>query len=262
MAKKVKKEEERALSVPSNSLAPAPAYMQVHGMQGLENVNDFCRPPYIKIVQKQSSDELLDTYGRGSAVLLPDGVVLIDGEELLSFEFTPVFFFPQWCTWNPIERRGKEPSIRESSFDRKSALAAKSRDKNLWSEEHPDDPKLKIRHVEHLNFIVYLYGHDMFAMMSFARGEHKRGTQLLSMARARKAPIFAGRYVAETQDNSNDQGEWIGFKLSNADPTWVDEELFEKFRAANEEYHTLHENQLIQVDHGEEAISPSEEKSF
>ena len=129
------KEESRQISVP----ADAPAFMQDDQMMGTEVVSKKIKPPYLKIIQKQSSDELVDEFGKGSAILAPDRILILTADSD-PVRIVPVFFFVEYLKMAPIVLKDVEPMIVERSFDPTSEVARRATDRRLWTEKHPNHP--------------------------------------------------------------------------------------------------------------------------
>src|SRR5690606_29211297 len=127
----------------------------------------------------------------GDVILVPQNVLVAPvkmndanrpSKEGSPFLFTPVFFFPEWVAWNPIEARGTLPAIQERTTDPDDPLVARCRNSKLWFDELDlkDDKgnPLFRRNTEHLNFIITLLDGDLAGttcIMSFSRAEHKSG---------------------------------------------------------------------------------------
>ena len=143
---------------------------------GAEDFGQYIKPPRMKIVQPTSRAPLSEKFAPGSAVLVPRMELI--AEKGKPFLFTPIFFFPEWCTWNPLAAPGLS-TIRARSYDPKSSIAVKCRDKATRSEVCPEAPSLQITHQEHLNLAVILHGVDGMeetpVIMTFVRGEYVTG---------------------------------------------------------------------------------------
>ena len=251
-----------------NNVPAIPDYMS-DAPTGMDELKHFVIPPRMKIVQKQAGEKLLEQFGVGDVILTPHMIAVREmgrnpkGQptgDIEPFLVVPLFFYPEWCTWNPISSRGQLPSIRERSCDPTSVLARKSRDSKLRYEKHPDlDGEATMRHVEHLNFVVYLIDHELGGqpiVMSFSRGEHGTGQRWASLIRARKAPIYGGVYTMGVSMRPGAKGDWWGFDPGNPDPTihapWVDKDSFDALRQAHEELAELHKGQLLRADYSDE----------
>ena len=231
-------------------------------VQGLERLKEFVVPPYIKIVQKQASDELLTHFGTGDVILSPANAVICEmprntkGRPLedahTSFKIVPIFFYPEWLTWNPVELKGTEPAIRYRTVDPNDPVVAKARSSKLRQEPHPDKPELKIRHVEHLNFLVCLYEHSLggdAAVLSFSRGEWSSGSKFANLIKMRKASLFGCVFEAVLGHRINDKGDWYGFDMCNPSDCspWVTEEEYKVFEALHKEFEKLHADAKLQA---------------
>jgi hypothetical protein len=205
-----------------------------------------------------TKEPLKSMFDAGSVVVVPQNVEVAPlGEK---FHFVPLFFFVEWCTWNPIQL-SKDRSIVERTFDSRSPIAAKSRDPNLRMEPHPENERLFLRHVEHLNFVLVIIGDHPAAGMpvvkSWARGDHKAGSSFAGLISMRKAPIFGCQFEAVSRLRTNPQGDWYGLDVSNPSEdsgvgSWTPEDVYPKLRDMHMEFKRLHSEALIQVDHDDE----------
>lgn len=254
-----------------------PAFMKDTTDLGTELLKKYVIPPRIKVVQKQAAQELLDKFAAGDVILSPMNAVVVelprdnkgrpvDGATA-SFPFVPLFFWPEWVTWNPIEMRGKLPAVRYRTVDPSDAVALKAKNPNL---RHEEIDGVKVRHVEHLNFVVVLYNSEVTSepcVMSFARGEYSAGTKFASLLKMRRAPIYGCVFSAAVSPRHGQLGDWHGIDVSN--PTegspWVTEDEFKTFGALHDEFKKYHDEHRLQAtledetsDDAAAAASPSE----
>lgn len=238
MAKQLTKPE--ATNVIVDSPKTVPAHLQPLGKLGIERLSQYVLPPMLKVVQKQSSDELLTKFGMGSVIANPGQKLVFDPGDGTPFDFITLFFYVEFCAWNPIEKKGQLNAIRERTLDETSELAMRARDPMRWLEPLPrdasDEKQLFIRNVEHLNFLVLIEGipdlDPLPHIISFCRGEHKTGRYLSNLVSMRNAPICGCRFSATTsqggQGRSNAKGSWSGLDIVNANEPWVGPDLFPK----------------------------------
>ncbi len=254
-----------------------PAFMQKDDVTGTEDLGEFVRPPRIRVVQALSKD-LIDTFDNGDVVLLPQKVLV---SEVLKndkkkpktdktgagdpFWFVPLFFWPEWISWNPRELTDLD-AIRFRTTDPNDPLVAKCRNRELWYEPHPDKAEVNIRNVEHLNFVIMLMSGEFTgteAVVSFSRAEHRSGTNLAGLIKMRKAPIFGCVFQISVGFRENPQGQWYGLDVTNPDeksgfnPFIQNEEVYSGFRKKHEEFKSLHEKSKLEVVHDED---PSEDE--
>lgn len=253
---------------PSSTAMALPAHLKDKEIKGLETVVKMVRPPYCKILQKATSDELLDAYGKGTALRMPDrGVLAEKGNSLV---VTPVFMFTEYKTWTPYELKGQIPAVIGRSLDPRGAIALRALDPDRRIEEIEWGEKrlrVKVKHVEHLVFLMVLHDHpltdDGLIAFSFSRGEHKTGVSLCNLVKQRKASIWAGRYVLtpSVEVRKNTAGEWHGFDVdNNVDAPWNDAEQCIAFEALNKELTEAHGKGLVEIadDDDNEAANRSE----
>lgn len=261
---------------PSSELMQRPEFFDQQEVLGTEGIGEYIKPPRVKVVQPQSRAPFSEQFNKGDVVLVPQmqivaPVVLSDkGKPTNSgtpFHFIPLFFFPEWCTWNPIQMQGQLPVIRERTFDTKSELARKAKVKEMWFEKCPENPEFNIRHCEHLNFIVLLTGNNPFAgttcVISYARGTYRSGSTLLSLVQMRNASIFGCQFEAKAQLLTNEKGEWYTLDATNPSPAsnvspWVtDKEVYAKLKDMHTELKEAHAKSLIIIEHDDDELLDS-----
>jgi hypothetical protein len=274
----------KELAVPASD--ERPSFLAVADGQkpmGHDDLKAFVRPPRLKVVQKMSKPPFTDNNVEGDLILVPQLITVapIDrdeqnrpGKQGRPFFFVPVFFFPEWISWNPLKLKGSEPAIRERSFDPRSDIARKSRDPQLRSEKMPgtSDDELKIKHQEHLNFVIMLLSDDptggMPIVMSFAKTAHKHGSNLCSLIAMRKADVFACVFQGQVKMESNAKGDFYNIFPTNPDTKlgqapWIqDEAVYARLRASHEEFAELHKASRIVVDHDDEDVDEVPKDSF
>jgi len=281
---KTKDVSEEITKVTPNLAMPLPSFMEGDEIQGIEELRQYISPPYIKIVQKQAGAELLAAFGVGDVILSPSNAVITEMEtdakgrivegSVSKFKFVPIVFWTEWCTWNPIKLKGQEPAITYRTTDSNDPIVAKARSKQLRFEphpKHPDDPKYNIRHVEHLNFLVVLYGHGLGqepVVLSFAKGEHFSGSKFAGLIKMRKASLYGCVFEAVVAHRPGDgSGDWYGLDIVNpADSVpWVTEEEYAEFKKLHEDFDKLREESKIRPTYEAEsnkddvAVEPTEE---
>jgi len=241
-----------------------PTFLQGITDTGTEDMGQFIVPPRIKVVQPVSRGEYKEKFAPGDAVLIPQmikvtGLILDEKNrpqnESDAVVFTPLFFFPEYCLWNPLESRGTLPMVRASSFDPKSDIAIASRDPNRREVPCPEMPDKKMRYVEHLNFIVLIHGDGLNmlpALMSFSRSEHRAGTNFMALIKMRMAPMYGCKFVFRTRYRENDRGQWYGIDIENppeAIGAFVDDKTFAVTQHHYLELKKAHADKAIRVDH-------------
>jgi len=246
---------------------------------GLDATLQYVRPPRLKIIQKQSATDLLAKFDVGD-------IILAESQTLVSqvlknaggkpdpaqggapFHFVPVFFFTEYCLWNPY-MPGTLPPIRARSLDPLSEIAKRAKNSELWYEPCPESKEGKpMRYCEHLVFVVSLLGEqffkgDLFAI-SFLRGSFKYGVKMSGLLNARrhptsghKLPMWSGQFMGRSvYDPGKGQGDYWAMFVDNPtavsayvqDPAEVDEygKIYAKLKKAYNE-------KLIVVDYDAEA---------
>ncbi len=262
-----------------------PAFMSPDDVDmGTENLAEFIRPPRLRVVQALSKT-LKDEFCEGDTVVLPQRVLMAanvlneTGRPSTSkvsagekWHFVPLFFWAEWITWNPREITD-EDAIVERTTDRNSPLVAKCRDSNLWSEPIPgkldkNGNPLCLRHCEHLNFLVMPLDTVMAGTpvcISFSRSEHKVGSSFAALIKMRKAPLFGCIFEASSGYRENPQGAWYGLDVRNPaedhDSLVSDEDLYNNFKAAHEEFKKAHAANMIVVDLQDEGETKAPKES-
>lgn len=241
-----------------------PDYMKDDAGAGTALLAQYIMPPMLKVVQKQSKDELLDRFGKGAVIIMPEQTLLFNPNDPEPFEFVVLGFYVEFISWNPIERAG-EGAIRERSLDPTSELAQKCKDQKRWLEPiqkgPTDDKQLFIRNCEHLNFIIAIESdivEPMPHIMSFARGEHKTGRKLANMIRMRRGPIYGGRYAAVTsgggEGRKKGDNTWCGFDITNAVEAWVGAHKYEAYKKLSNELNAAMNGGRVQAQYDVEDI--------
>lgn len=260
MAKK-KETAELAQPIAQGGALALPSFME-----GVDHetgaLSQFIVPPRLTIVQALSPDALKQTFAEGSVVVTPQMMEvagMATPTEGVPFFFTPVFFFVEWVCWNPRATKGSLPVIRQRSTDPKSQLAAKARSRELWEEDCPEAAGEKIRNCEHLNYIMALVGDHPLAgtpiVSSFARSEHRVGTNLATLIKMRKAALFGCQFMATSARRTNAKGKWFGLDIQNPPgdsgiaPYVRDEAKFDALHALHDELKTAHEESKLHVDY-------------
>lgn len=238
-----------------------PSWMAEDEAKGTESLIQYIIPPRIKIVQKASDSDLLERFNPGDVIIVPSNTMICamgmkggkSTGESVGFSFTPLFFFPEYCAWNPIQLKGQVPAIRERSFDPQSQIALNSRNANTRMQPHPDYDDMKIRFVEHLNFMVYMQGLEEAAVLSFSRAAHTAGRSFCSLIRLRRAPIYGCMFQATVVHKKNAQGDWWEIAVENpATEQWIEESQYADFKQKHEEFTEAHQKAMIRPDYGDD----------
>lgn len=242
---------------------------------GLDIVRQYVRPPRAKIVQPQSGAELRKEFAEGTVILQPGNVIIssmpFDNatkrhlEESLPFTFVPLFFYPEYFIFNPIEVPSL-PTIRDRTTDPKHEIAVRARNKATWEAPCPEDTtnKFVIRFVEVLTYMVHitsvsepaaidaLWGKPL--SMTFMRGEHKTGTKFSGDIMLRKADIFANVFQANTAHRIRDRFNWYGYNITAPmqGSQWVESaEEFAYYKSLYEDLQGAYEQGLLLSDVGD-----------
>lgn len=251
-----------------NPLDIVPEHLQPDKTSGMEDLSQYITPPRIKIVQKQADEAILVRFGAGDVIIVPTFDLVCEMErdtkgnatgDSNGFDFVPLFFYAEWCCWNPIALKGKAPVIRERSLDPTSSLAVKAKNPRLRTEPHPDDPSLQIRYIEHLNFVIALPGITEHPLLTFSRGSHGKGRQMCGLLRQRNAPLYGCRLHAHQVKIENDMGAWWALEVINPPgetTPWVDDKkVYAEFKALHERYREAHKNAKLVSEYDEPDVT-------
>lgn len=238
-----------------SSNASVPAFMQNQEVMGTEALNAYVRPPRLKIVQAMSRPPF-DQYDQGTVLVVPQLMVFAGVDRATKkgspWKFIPLFFYPEWVQTNPIALKDA-PFIRERSLDPRSELARKARTKETWFEPHPERPDLQVANRECLNFVVMPYSHPTMTgtmcVLTFAKANFRDGSNLASMIKIRKAPIFGQVFEASAGQRENAKGAWWGLNIQIPEEPWVTAEEFEVFKTLHLELDKTHKEGLLMVDY-------------
>lgn len=248
-------------------LPAVPDYLKVEGDKSLDTLKQYVRPPRIKVIQSMSDPILRESFGVGATVLVPDNILVMDvardekGNVVVGqtkpFIFTPVFFFTEFCLWNPLAMKGKLPAIRDRSFDQNSSLAARARDFKNRKMPCPESPEHDCVFCEHLNFIIHVHGFKEQAILTFSRGEFKAGQNFAALVKMRGVPLYGNIFAANLAYRKNDKGNWFGLDISNpsgGESPYVGEDAFKAYARLYQEYAKLYEDKLIEVHYEDDPI--------
>lgn len=252
----------------SNTGSLVPAYMQNTDVMGTEALNQYVRPPRLKVIQAMAR-EPFDQYDPGTVLVVPQMMEFAKVDRATKkgevWKFIPLFFYPEWVQTNPIELAGQAPFIRDRSLDPRSELAQKARNRETWFERHPEHPEMEIANRENMNFVVMPYNHSLagtMCVLTFAKAGFREGSNLASMIKIRKAPIFGQVFEASSAQRKNNKGQWFGLDINipAASPEglpWVTSEEFEQFKELHLELVKTHKEGLLQVDYDDVAEEPA-----
>lgn len=254
-------EEQKKLQIPI--IAGVPTFMNDVEDQGLDALKNYIIPPRIKIVQRTSGD-IYGAFQPGAVVVTPQ-LFEVTAEPQDPIHFVPIFFFPEWCLWNPIQMNGTLPMIRERTVDPQDPMVALCRDPKRWTIPCPENESFECRYIEHLNFIILVVNNPSLDMMllhlSFFRAEHRTGTMFAGLIKMRHAPLYGCQFEMRTSQRTNPAGTWFGFDIgqphedSGITPFIQDETLFNTYHALHDEMHTAHEQVMLRPEYELDAES-------
>lgn len=245
-----------------------PSYLQELPIEGVADLGRCIVPPRLKVVQKQAMDELFALgFNIGDLIMSPVNVMVsimprvetapgtfMPGDSSDSLIFTPLFYFSEWCTWNPYEMKGSAPPIIYRTFDPQDPIAIKSRNPAKREEKIGE---VVVRHIEHINFMVVLHKpHPMAGetiILSFSRGEFMTGSKFATLLKMRRAAIYTTKFSMHVAKRDRGGFQWYGIDVTNPDPDssspYIDEAQLAPFQEKYNEYARLHSQALIRPDY-------------
>lgn len=239
-----------------------PDWMRQEQALGIEDLSQYIVPPRMKVVQKTSLPPFDELFAPGEVCVVPQMVRVAGMQEAKvgqPFYFVPLLFFPEWLLTNPIELKGSVPFIRARTADPNSPMCAKSRNPALWSERCPENPEYDMRYVECLNFVILLHGdHELAGVpvcMSFAKAEHRSGSNFAALIKMRRAPIYGCQFMGVVGSRQNAKGAWFGIDIVNPDgesgvtPFVQEQDRFGRYKEMHLELKKAHEESKIRVDY-------------
>jgi len=238
-----------------------PAFLAERGQVGTEGLNRKVRPSRTKIVQKNSSDALLEKFSAGTIIVNPDEIPLCLADEVTGF--VPLMWYSEYCKMSANALRGTEPYVVERSYDERSPIAIKASSPQTWSEPHPkyaDNPKYNYRYVEYMNFIILLtdpeFEHIDPLLLSFGKTNYSSGQRLAKLILQRRASIFAGKYELGTRIRENQENSWRVYTVdNNKDGGWVaDGVLYDKLAQMSDYFSKLHESRDLEAEYEDDVV--------
>jgi hypothetical protein len=285
---KTKTEEQQIVKAPTPSNSSGntvltqsrPAWLTERPVVGMEEVSQYVVFPRMKIVQKSAGETISGAgFGTGDLILVPDmRVVARIGRNPANGQpdrvgppvlITPLYFFVEWMTWNPIALKGTAPAIAFRTRDPKDPVVAKSRSAALRMEPYKDasgrvqpDPAtgqpLMQRHVEHLNWIVVAHDSEGVSVtdpftVGFSRAEHFTGSKFASLVQQRHASIYACKFeMLSAFRPGKGKGDWYGVDLRNPEvpgnAPWCDEAEGTAFERLHEELKAHDKERVIRME--------------
>lgn len=253
--------------------ASMPDFIKEADLEGTEQLGQYVIPPRLKVIQGSSKAPFSEMFDTGDAVMVPQMMMVApvkknehgkSGNAGEPFHIVPLFFYAEWCLWNPIERKGTHNAIVERTLDPESPIVSKCRDPKLRhlpidGEFDGKGNQLCQRYIEHLNYICVIVDkdhelHGMPFVISYSRGDHRSGSNLAALIKLRKAPIYACRLQAQVAFRPDAKGDWYGLDILNPQDSqpWIDDaEEFAALKELHEEFKGAHDANLIQADYAD-----------
>ncbi len=256
--------ETTAVAMASTDATQVPAYLQNHeGPTGLEQLHKFIKPPRLKIVQKQASDELLERFAIGDIISTPSQELVVNkGEPLL---VAPIFFWAEWCTWNPYALKDSMDTIAFRTTDENDPLVSKCRNPNMRTEEYKVGGQVQLdgkgaphmlSHCEHLNYLFEVLSGPqagLTCIASFFKAQHQDGTNFNQLIKMRKTPLYATQFEFRSYQKKYGGNTWMGMRASNPQTgaPFASEKEFAQRKELHLEMAEAHSKGEIVVDHDE-----------
>lgn len=256
-----------------------PDYLAKYAEQdnSLDILKEHRTVPRFKIIQATSDGDLIKDFGVGTAIIRPGDVMICKHESAPdSFDFVPLFFFPEWNKWRDL--KGTGPMVLDRDYNPAGSIAQKSKSADLRKELYAgqesldDKAKMYYAYVEHLRFIGVIYGNHPLVgtpvTLSFERGEWGQGKNFISAVSLRRqtinenpvtVPLWAQVWRLSTIHHTPDATrKWYGFKFEAAEPSIIKEDEAETMQALHIEFKELFEKEKLTVI-DEEISSPDKE---
>lgn len=249
---------ESLVKVGSGALTPAPAFMDADGTMGAEELVSKMRPSYLKLVQKQASEDVLARFGLGSFALVPENVLVWSPGEA-PLRIVPIFHFSEYTKVASYLLKDSEPMIVARSQDPNSEIARRANDSNLWSEshpQHPNDSRYDYRYVHSLVFLCVFQDPSLRSPLPFAlvfnKGSFGVGQGFAGKIVMRRRPPFGCVFDLSVDPTvkKNAKGEWRIPLLENpVEEPWVtDAQEYAEYREMHQRFAELHSSGQIEVD--------------
>ena len=230
----------------------------------LDGMQEYRVLPVLKVVQSMSDREQKEKVGQGSCIIRPGDTILCSGQE--SFQVVPLYFWVDFAKWSDLKDTDS-PNVMARSDSPVSDIAKLSRDPDKRLEVYPGDEakpssdRRHYRYVEHLRFVVMVYGEHDFsgqvATLTFERGEFFTGKNFISAIQMRKTrvgddmvPVPLWAQVWQLSVGFRDRGarKWYGIDFAAADQNTILESEAPQFQAAFMEYKELQDKARLRVD--------------
>lgn len=254
-----------------------PAHLVEHGAEGTDLVKQYLRPSRLKVIQANATDQF-GQFQKGCVIATPSNVLIANNDEY--FYFVPLLFYMEWYVSNPFALKSTMPFIRTDAgrqlrtFDPASEIANKSRMQDTRTFKCPEDPKYECRYVEAINFLCWIVKNEQFgrmpALITFQRGEHKRGSQLrdlISLRAQQKLPIYANVIEAKVPKDrrKGEKGDWYGIDVGSptqegVKPFVKDPGEFNELREAHLMLKKKFEDNLVVTEYDSDDVDEGSEK--
>lgn len=248
-----------------NTQNELPSYLQNKERYDYSAMNQFARPPRIKIIQDNSKPPFKPPFNDGDVIIVPQMLKIGDVET--PFTFTPIYFFSNFICCNPYSPNDSLPMIRESTFDPRSELARKCQ-KIGYREPCPENPKKELTFNTVLNFLIRVEHEgapEVPIAMVFRSTTFKFGQNLIGMFQMRKgAPPYACRFQAISTKYPHQNGFGHSLNFFNANVPYVDEKTFADYEYLHDGCKKLVESRQMVIDLGDTDLQdrPGEETKF
>lgn len=203
----------------------------------LDSLRAYRQLSRVKIIQALTKKtDLKAKYGEGAAVIQPGDALVAKKDE--PFLFVPLLQFTEFVKWGDLDDT-TGAAVMERSFDFKSEIARRARDRNLRREGYGQADRdgkfpFECRYVEHLVFAGVIYGEHPLAGtavgISFEKGEFFTGTNFCSAILLRKIngitpPLWTQVWELRTRVHKNKTNkEWFGFDFFTPERPFILEE--------------------------------------
>ena len=218
-----------------------PTYLAETADEGRDQLGEAQQTSHVKCVQMMSDAELVDEFGAGSVVIMPDRQLIATAGE--PFDAVTLFFWASFEQWRDIKDKSGGP-IEAQTVDPDSQIARNCKVPR-YTEAYQTDPSMSYRFCTCLNFLIELpVGR---AVLSFRRGGMARGNQLRGYLYRRGGPIWSHRVTFSSEQQSNRDGQrW--FQITHNTAQFIAESEVDHHRAAYTEAAAAHDRFLYGLD--------------
>ena len=217
-----------------------PAYLKDKEVLGMDEVRKYTKTPMFKVIQGTSKPDAQDNFGVGS-IVANDTLLATAGKPLLVI---PVYFWPSWQQRADDQDKQANHFIVEETMDANSEIARKSRSEKTRTEVYADNPNLKYKFCQSLNFAMLMVDGPLagaVALVKFAMGAHKIGENINTSLKARGTSLFYNQIELTSNKTTNAQSQsWYQLNWQLSEESWTPEAMLEDVERIHREIAAEH----------------------